>query len=66
MVIRATIAIDDDRWAKRPYGVEFDDPECDKAFGRNNFTSREPCYALIASAREAGYEIAEEIDERFY
>lgn len=32
MAIRATIAIGDDRWATRPYGVEFDDAVCDRLF----------------------------------
>lgn len=65
MAIRATIAIDDDRWAKRPYGVEFDDAECDRLFGRNGFTSRKPCHDLIEQAKAAGYDIGD-VDERFY
>ena len=31
-MIKATIRIDDDRWAKHPYGVEFDDDECNSKF----------------------------------
>lgn len=32
MAIKATIMIDDDRWAKHPYGVKFDDEECNREF----------------------------------
>ena len=44
-------AIDDDRWAERPYGVEFDDDECNSRFGKNGFTSRQPCYTTCLSRR---------------
>jgi hypothetical protein len=66
MAIKATIAIDDDRWAKHPYGVEFDDEECNANFGRNRLDSREDCYRIIKRAREAGYDIDLSVDERFY
>ena len=32
MGIKATIMIDDDRWAKHPYGVKFDDEEYNRGF----------------------------------
>ena len=66
MAIRATITIDDDRWAKRPYGVEFDDEECNKKFRRNNFTSRWDCYQIIENAKAAGFDIDDKLNERFY
>ncbi|SDS84218.1 hypothetical protein [Microterricola viridarii] len=65
MAVQATIEIDDDRWAKRPYGVKFDDPDCDSRFGRNGFTSRGPCHDLIEQAKAAGFDVAEVL-ERFY
>ena len=39
MSIKATIMIDDDRWAKHPYGVEFDDEECNSKFYTNGVDS---------------------------
>ena len=50
MGIKATIMIDDDRWAKHPYGVN----------------SREQCYRVIEKARAAGYNIDADIEEYFY
>lgn len=66
MRIHATLAIDDDRWAKHPYGVEFDDSECNNQFGKNGLDSREACYKVIERAKAAGFEIDDYIEERFY
>ena len=66
MAIKATIAIDDDRWAKHPYGVSFDDPECDEEFGYNGLDSRQDCYKRIDRARNAGYDIDSDVEEYFY
>lgn len=66
MAIKATITIDDDRWAKHPYGVEFDDPECDDRYGRNGLNRRVDCNEIIEHARNAGYDIDPDVDERFY
>ena len=66
MAIKATIAIDDDRWAKHPYGVEFDDSECDDKYGENGLDNREECYRIIERAKNAGYDIDSHVDERFY
>ena len=66
MKIHATLAIDDDRWAKHPYGVEFDDSECNNRFRKNWLDSREECYKVIERAKAAGFEIDDNIDERFY
>lgn len=66
MSIKATIAIDDDRWAKHPYGVEFDDPDCNEKYHSGRLDSREECYKIIKKAREDGYNIDLDIDERFY
>ena len=62
--IRATITIDDDRWAKWPYGVEFDDEECNKKYGRNGFKHEKACIDLIEQAKKDGYNIV--ITERRY
>lgn len=66
MAIKATITIDDDRWAKHPYGVEFNDPECEDKYGVNGLNHREECCRIIERARKAGYEIDLDVDERFY
>ena len=66
MAIKATITIDDDRWAKHPYGVEFDDPKCNSRFHTNGLDSREACYRVIDRARDAGFDIDDSVDERFY
>lgn len=65
MAVRATITIDDDRWAKRAFGVEFDDPDCDRQFGATSLTSRVAAERRINSARAAGFDITE-VDERHY
>lgn len=66
MGIKATITIDDDRWAKHPYGVEFNDSECEDKYGVSGLNRREDCYRIIERARNAGYDIDYNIDERFY
>lgn len=66
MAINATIIIDDDRWAKHPYGVAFDDADCNSEFYTNGVDSREACYRVIKRARDAGYDIDDDIDEKFY
>ena len=66
MGIKATIIIDDDRWAKHPYGVKFDDEKCNQEFYTNGVDSREQCYRVIDRARAAGYDIDSDIEEYFY
>lgn len=66
MSIKATIMIDEDRWAKHPYGVKFDDEICNQKFYTNGVDSREVCYRIIEKARLAGYDIEEQIEEVFY
>lgn len=66
MAVKATLAIDDDRWAKHPYGVNFDDSDCDSQFGRNGLDGRDECYRQIERAKNAGYEIDSDVDEYFY
>lgn len=51
-----TIKIDDDRWAKHPYGVKFDDEECNRNFYTNGVDGRDQCYRFIERARAAGYD----------
>lgn len=43
MKIKATIRIDDDRFAKHPYDVMFDDEECNKKCSIYNLDSRNQC-----------------------
>ena len=57
MGIKATIMIDDDRWAKHPYGVKFDDKECNREFYTNGVDGRDQCYRVIERAKAAGYDI---------
>ena len=66
MAIKATLAIDDDRWAKHPYGVKFDDEECNSKFKYIGLNSRAACYRQIERARSAGYDIDSDVDEYFY
>ncbi|MGM9624999.1 MAG: hypothetical protein ACI3XM_04740 [Eubacteriales bacterium] len=66
MSIKATIFIDDDRWAKHPYGIKFDDDACNREFYANGLDGREECYRIIEKAKNAGYDIDDEIDEYFY
>lgn len=66
MGIKATIFIDDDRWAKHPFGVKFDDEKCNKEFYRNGVDSREQCNKQIERAKAAGYDIDSDVDEYFY
>ena len=54
MGIKATIMIDDDRWAKHPYGVKFDDEECNREFYTNGVDGRDQCYRIIERAKAAG------------
>lgn len=65
MAIKATIIIDDDRWAKHPYGVKFDDENCNKEYYRNGLNGRDECYAVIERAKKAGYDIDSEVEEIF-
>ena len=66
MSIKSTIMIDYDRWAKHPYGVEFDDEECNSKFYTNGVDSRDQCYQIIERAKAAGYDIAPDVEEYFY
>ena len=66
MSIQATIIIDDDRWAKHPYGVKFDDEECNSKFYTNGVDSRKESYIVIERAKAAGYDIDDNINEIFY
>lgn len=66
MGIHAILVIDDDRWAKHPYGVEFDDNECNNQFRKIGLNSREACYKVIERAKAAGFEVDDSIEEKFY
>lgn len=57
MRVKATIKIDDDRWCKTPYSLEFDDPECDAKFGVDWSKTSKPISEAIQNARNAGYEV---------
>ena len=64
--IKATIFIDDDRWAKHPYGIKFDDEECNRKYYTNGVDERAQCYQIIERAKADGYIIDSEVDEYFY
>lgn len=66
MAIKATIIIDDDRWAKHPFGIKFDDVKCNHEFYTNGIDSREGCYKIIERARAEGYNIDPTVEEEFY
>lgn len=66
MGIKVTIFIDDDRWAKHPFGVKFDDEKCNKEFHLNGVDSRERCLKQIERAKAVGYDIDSDVDECFY
>ena len=66
MSIKATIRIDDDRWAKHPFGVEFDDDECNKKYKRNGLNGWDECYHIIDIAKRAGYDIDENVNTIYY
>lgn len=66
MSIKATITIDDDRWAKHPFGVKFDDEECNEKFRRNGLDSWESCYRIIEKAKADGYDIDPNVDKSYY
>lgn len=66
MAVKAMITIDDDRWAKKPYGVEFSDKKCNEKYGRTGLEKRDECYKCIESAKRGGYHIDPNIEECFY
>lgn len=66
MSIKVTISIDDDRWAKHPYSIKFDDDECNQKFSRSSLNSRQDCYRIIRKAEEEGYDIDPDVEEYFY
>ena len=63
--VHATITIDDDRWAKWPYGVKFDDEECNKKYGYNGFKKEQRCWDQIQKAKEDGYNVVD-VSTKFY
>lgn len=66
MAVKATLKIDDDRWAKHPYGVEFDDEACNTEFGKIGLDGRDECHKVISRAKAAGYDVDDTVDEVFY
>lgn len=66
MAVKATILLDGDKLAKRPFGVRFSDAECDATYGKNGLNNRDECYQCIEAAKQGGYEIDECVDNRFY
>lgn len=64
--IKATIRIDDDRFAKHPYDVMFDDEECNKKCSIYNLDSRKQCMEAIERAKSLGYDIDNFIEEVHY
>ena len=46
--------------------MEFNDSECEDKYGINGLNRREDCYRIIERARDAGYDIDYDIEERLY
>ena len=65
-MIKATYRIDDDKWAKHPYNIVFDDEECNRKFGRQRMDSISDCDRQIAAAKAAGYEIDDNVERVFF
>lgn len=62
MKYTAVIEIDDDRWAKHPYGIRIKDEDGNQVAYQNFLDSRKACYRIAAE-----YDIQEsEIEEVFY
>lgn len=66
MKIKAKISIDDDRWAKHPFSISFDDEECASKYAATSLNSWEDCYRRINQAKSAGFDIDDDIEEVFY
>ena len=66
MAIHAKILIDDDRWARRPYAVSFDDDECNRRFKSGELYSEDECYERINLAKEAGFDIDPSVETEFF
>lgn len=66
MSIKALIRIDDDRWAKHPYSIEFDDDDCNSQFRKDSLNNRQACYRIIEQAKAAGFDIDPNVEEEFY
>lgn len=66
MSIKVTVKVDEDRWEKRPYHVEFSDPDCQREFGKNYLDSWEACYSVIRKAKAAGYDIDSDYETIYY
>ena len=62
MQYKAVIRIDDDRWAKHPYGIHIKDENDNEVFARNWLDSREECYQI---AEQYGID-SSDIEEVFY
>ena len=66
MSIHATITIDDDRWAKRAFGVRFDDPECNSKYGKDGLKTIRDAYNYVEAAKNGGYDIDDDVSEVHY
>ena len=66
MKIYTKIKIDYDRWTKCPFGIEFDNDECNNKFKHNGLTSSEACKRVIERAKSEGYDIDDFVEEEFY
>ena len=62
MSYTAVIRIDDDKWAKHPYGIRIKDEDGNEVIDRNYLDSREECYRI---ADEYGIQHSD-IEEIFY
>jgi uncharacterized protein YrzB (UPF0473 family) len=58
----AAIEIDDDRWAKHPYGIRIYDEDGNEVLYRSSLDSRESCYRIADRYRIQH----SDIEESFY
>ncbi len=58
----AVIQIDDDRWARHPYGIRISDEDGNEVEYKSSLNSREDCYRI---ARKYGIQ-EDDIRETFY
>ena len=65
MRLHATIDIDDDRWAKHPYGITLNAEDGTTVYRKSSMNSRAECYRVIERAKSDGYTVDGEIDEYY-
>lgn len=65
-IYKVKIAIDDDRWAKHPYGFNIYDEDGNVVVRSHGYNSRNECYKLINEFIAEGNEVDPDYEEYFY